>query len=150
MISPLDHPRLQSEGYIETSECCFKYNCIAHAAGDKENWWWPFGQDLLGREAYWPKKAPPKRTIRAFVLAFKSLGYLPCRNGDLEDGYERVAIYVLNNLPTHMASQLIDGNWSHKMGSDIDLSASLTAVEGPVYGTARRYLKRKLTKRQKP
>ena len=145
MINPLDHPGLfVPNGYQKTSDETWDYNCIAWAAADKENWWWPDGYTAMGKLAYWPKKAPKKVTLKAFTLAFKTLKYEKCQNGDLEKGYEKIAIFALNNIPTHAARQLPNGNWTHKMGPGVDLESSLSAVEGRVYGIAVRYMRRKL------
>jgi len=96
--------------------------------------------------AYWPKNAPTKVTLKAFTLAFKSIGYSACPDGVHELGYEKIAIFALNGVPSHAARQLADGRWTHKMGQDIDLTASLKAVEGPSYGQVCRYYRKKIDK----
>lgn len=42
MIIDFRHfPGLQAEGFAETSSPTTDYNCIAWAAGDQTQWWWP-------------------------------------------------------------------------------------------------------------
>ena len=34
-------PNLKADGYQVTSPQSLEYNCIAWAAGDNTQWWWP-------------------------------------------------------------------------------------------------------------
>lgn len=75
---------------------------------------------------------------------FQHFEYRICKNADLEVNYEKVALYAKHNQPKHAARQLEDGRWTSKIGSNVDIEhASLRAVEGPLYGTAAMYLKRR-------
>lgn len=124
------------------------YNCIAWAADDKENWWWPDQYRLY----YWPSNVPRRETIEAFIQAFGTLGYSVCSNPDFELGYEKVAIYVDNeNKPTHAARQLDNGKWTSKIGKWVDVEHDLNTLERnyfaegkhfPRYGKAAVFLKR--------
>lgn len=139
-------PGLAIEGYEKTSDETPKYNCIGWAANDDQNWWWPSRFTPPGKVSFWPRNAPEKLTLGAFERAFKSRGFFPVKDGSRqpEDGYEKVAIYALGTKPTHAARQLPDGKWTHKLGSDIDVTANLTAVEGERYGKVVRVLRRKI------
>lgn len=129
-------PNLKNTNYKVTSPNTPIYNCIAWAAGESHRWWWP----LLG---YWPKKVPRQLTLEAFVEAYSTLGYIPCDNENLEQGFEKVAIYLNDNgEPTHAARQLSDGNWSSKLGRSHDISHPLHAIEGEAYGKVATILKR--------
>jgi hypothetical protein len=151
MFSPFEFPRLAADSYAKSSEASWVYNCIAWAANDDKNWWWPFGE-ANAKEAFWPSRAPKKLTLHAFTAAFKTRGYAICKISDLkspslEEGYDKIAIYALNDRPTHAARQLQSGKWTHKMGPDIDLeTTALTAVEGPQYGYVVRIMRRKRPK----
>ncbi len=138
---PLDcgeFPYAEVEGYSEESSATPFYNCIAWAAGDNKRGWWP------NSYGYWPPSAPREETIDAFVKAYESLGYKSCADSMLETGNEKVAIYALDNSPTHAALQLENGKWTSKIGQNIDIEhATLRAVEGPIYGWPVRYLKRR-------
>lgn len=133
-----DFPFLRPDAFRRTSPPTVEYNCIAWAADDNDNWWWPVGG------YYWPATTPAEETIDAFVAAFNTLGYAPCEDGALEAGFEKVAIYATAaGTPTHMARQLASGAWTSKLGMDIDIEHSaLRAVEGGLYGTAVKFLKR--------
>lgn len=106
------------------------YNCIAYAAGDQTKWWWP-DPTYVG---YWPSNCVRNVTLQAFQLAFESLGYNLCADGSLEDGYQKIAIYHLNNQPTHAARQLEDGLWSSKLGNSFDISHTEGCLNGANYG----------------
>jgi hypothetical protein len=55
---------------------------------------------------------------------------------------EKIAIYALNNLPTHTARQLVTGEWTSKLGEDYDISHTVSCMDGPEYGTAVVYMQR--------
>lgn len=99
------------------------YNCIAFAAGDTSDWWWPSGNP---QESFWPNQAPVEETLAAFIAAFSTRGYAECTNGDFETGFEKVAIYCLGNAPKHAARMLPNGDWVSKMGSAEDESGGGT------------------------
>ncbi len=101
-------------------------------------WWWP---DQLA-VAYWPPSIPRETTISAFISAYATLGYEPCDSPELEDGLEKIALFVFGGEPTHAARQLPNGLWTSKLGNEEDIEHVLTAVEGPVYGQVHLYLKR--------
>jgi len=143
----LDFPGLLTEGYTKTSEKTWDYNCIAWAVSKDDKWWWPLGKLPNGKDAYWPSDAPKKITIPAFVKLFARRGYALVldNNVDLEEGFEKVAIYAVGVEPKHAARQLPSGKWAHKMGSSIDLETdTAAAVEGSAYGTLVRVMKRRL------
>jgi len=100
-----------------------EYNCIAWAAGEIARWWWPDGMN----EYYWPAGAPREETLAAFIAAYSSLGYAPCANADLEEGHEKVALYVgPAGGPTHAARQLASGLWTSKLGCMEDVEHDST------------------------
>lgn len=134
MFNFLNFPQLKSEGYTETSESTWDYNCVAWAVGRQDNWWWPFGRTVTGFEAFWPRGAPRKDSVHAFERMFSMMHYKRCKNENLETSYEKVAIFAIAGKVKHAARQLEDGSWTHKMGESIDLVTTLRAVEGPLYG----------------
>jgi hypothetical protein len=133
-------PFLTQENHEETSPVTPDYNCIAWAAGNQEDWWWPTPEAVT----YWPPGVPRVETCAAFVSAFQTLGYQSCDSGDLEAGFEKLVLYVDgSDKPTHMARQLPDGKWTSKMGSSLDMSHTTPeVVGGPVYGAVNLFLKR--------
>ena len=133
-----DLPGLTPASIRITSPEDGNYNCIAWAAGDNQNWWWPWG----GRYAYWPRRAPREVTLSAFIDAFQGLGYEVVTDFDLEVGYEKVAIYALQGTPTHAARQLPGGEWASKCGASGDIVHDLVELEGPGYGQVAVVLRR--------
>src|SRR5271163_1349100 len=99
---PHELPNLNDANCIVTSAFKRGYNCIAWAAGDASRWWWPI---RLPGVNYWPKGVPREATIDAFIAAFATLGYVPCVDGSLEAGIEKVVIFAQSvrgvYLPTH-------------------------------------------------
>ncbi len=137
-LSPARYPQLASEGYSVESPPDARYNCIAWAAGDVFNWWWP---NPIG---YWPLNVPKESTVTAFTLLFEQLGYTVCRDESLEEGYEKIALYALGRIVKHAARQLTSGRWTSKVGQNIDIEHTLAGLEGPFYGEVVRILKREL------
>lgn len=136
-------PNLAAEGYRITSPSTAIYNCFAWAANEDWCWWWP---DI---DFYWPKNAPYEETLDAFIQAYRTLGYEPCDNADLETGFEKVALYAdTNNLPTYAAKQLPTGLWSSKIGRGEDIEhATLNSLSGSLYGRVAQTLKRPVQSR---
>ncbi len=98
-------PDLLRMGYQITSPPDPIYNCIAHALGVTDNWWWP---DPDGFD-YWPPGVTRERTLTAFIQAFATAGHSPCPDGSLEPGWEKVAIYATDEGPAHAARRLDNG-----------------------------------------
>ncbi len=110
-------PRLRESRFEITSAADPRYNCIAGAAGETRRWWWPAESPL----AYWPAGVERDESISTFVNAFSTLGYQISSSGDLDLAAEKVAIFAIGNLPTHMARQLPDGTWTSKLGELEDI-----------------------------
>lgn len=128
-------PHLNSTNFFVTSRPDTNYNCVAWAIGlgpEDKQVWWPGSE----KDGYiWPDGVPRELSIENFVLAFETLSYVVCSNGMLEEGYEKIAIYTLNNEPIHVAGQLPDGSWTSKLGRNEDINhTTLRALEGPIYG----------------
>jgi hypothetical protein len=85
---------------------------------------------------------PRQESVDAFVQAFSTKGFFPCADGSLEQGFEKIALYAINTKPTHASRQLVDGNWTSKLGKDHDVSHTIGALDGPAYGSVVMFLKR--------
>jgi len=131
-------PFLVSEGYEVKSIQTRRYNCIAFAADDPSQTWWPQPE----QDVYWPI-SKREITVECFVEAFESLGYAKCESG-MEDGFEKVAIYSFEGEPSHAAKQLPDGRWKSKLGDLEDIvHNTVKAVEDDcLYGSVVVYMKR--------
>jgi hypothetical protein len=140
-----DLPYLTGDTCEVTSKASRQYNCIAWAAGENTDWWWP---DPMG-VGRWPASAPRVVSVDAFVQAYETLGYKLCYDNSLETGLEKVAIFGKTNpadgsvIPTHAALQLKSGEWTSKLGALEDIChKTLEAAEGPLYGKALYYMSR--------
>jgi len=133
-------PRLRATRYTITSLATEEYNCIAWAAGESDRWWWP---DPSGTD-YWPDHAPREVTVDAFIAAFSVLGFEPCSSEALEEGVEKVAIYVDSiGEPTHISRQLSSGRWTSKLGKAEDIEHDFSGLDGSsLYGPVARILRR--------
>jgi hypothetical protein len=136
-------PQLESFPYEITSPENARYNCVAWAVGPEEvrRRWWPAPSPFY----YWPVE-PREETVAGFTKAFGQLGYVVCATGNLEPGYERLAVYADEaGTPTHMARQLPSGHWTSKLGELEDIEhVTLDQLSGSDYGGAVQFLKRKL------
>ncbi len=142
---------LRDNDFEITSPFDPKYNCIAHVAGDDSKWWWSVDTAMVGNDVFWFNNVPSQETLENFILAFGKLDYEPCVHSEIEENFEKVAIYVTEQeklyipkrTPTHMARQLPTGIWTSKLGQDVDISHnSLQNLEGKTYGKVGQILKR--------
>src|SRR2546430_914933 len=105
MVAQLESlfPGLRRSPYQVTSPSDDVYNCIAWAGDDQSRWWWP---DPL-KNRYWSVGALREETLAGFQEAFASLGYLVCDAEQLEEGFDKVALFAdADGFPTHAARQL--------------------------------------------
>lgn len=135
-----EFPNLGQDNHTITSPQTEEYNCIAWAANDSEQFWWPCSKPV----AFWPEGVLDELSVPAFAAAFGTLGYVPCADGAFEDGVEKVVLYVdQNNIPTHMSRQLENGSWTSKLGRWCDISHDhVSVLHGPSYGTGRYFFSR--------
>ena len=145
-LSPLNpellsyHENLTSGNHRVTSPDSDEYNCIAWAAEDTSNWWWPSQNP---EDAFWPEGIDRMATLDAFQAAFMLRGFEPCLEDAFEPGYEKIAVYVLNDVPTHAARQLPNGRWTSKLGDQQDIEHdSVDAVSDRTYGRVELILRR--------
>jgi hypothetical protein len=129
---------LEGWDYDVTSEPTDQYNCIAWAAGDCSSWWEPFGDE----GSYWPEGAPLEYTLDAYVRAFELIGFGPCDDDALEEGFEKVAFYVDGAGQIHAARQIDGLYWTSKVGCAHDISHPLDALTG-AYGAIRVFMRRR-------
>ncbi len=139
-------PWLPDESRVRiTSPATNDYNCIAWALGDDQHWLWPPEPDALTRAGqYWPADLSTAQTIDTFADLFEAHGYQPCNDGELEDGYEKIALYALDNgEPAHASRQRADGAWTSKLGTLVDVEHPTPAdVESRPFGRAVRFFRR--------
>jgi hypothetical protein len=91
---------LRAWGNFEiTSDADESYNCIAWSLNDKRRPWWPWPSSWV----YWPPGAPREETVHAFTRMYEILLFVKCDSADREEGYDKIAIYANEDLPTHAA-----------------------------------------------
>lgn len=136
-------PKLRLDSFEITGNDDPDYNCIAWAAGDTSRNWWPLppGIAVPPTGSFWPDGAANDDTLDAFIQAFGTLGYVPCDSPDLEPGFEKVAIYVKSDIPTHAARQLSNGRWTSKLGRSERIEHDFDALEGAIYGQIAQIMK---------
>ena len=142
-LDPREFPNLNPENCRKTSPATNHYNCIAWAANCTTEWWWP------EEEYFWPENVVREETVSAFLETFSILGYEECEDGSLEHGYEKIALFARFDLdrklliPTHASRQLSDGWWTSKLGTLEDIKHEKAEdVNGPIYGTVVRFMRR--------
>lgn len=116
-----------------------KHNCFAWAMGNFDKWWEPLHFPRPGY--YWPRE-PEGYGIDEYIDALKLLGYSECQGPELEQGYQKIAVYV-NNAGDflHIARQLPSGQWTSKCGKGPDIIHELQGLEGDAYGKAEIFMK---------
>lgn len=124
--------------YDVTSPSTPTYNCIAWAAGQDDSWWWPHP------DYFWLPDLPLNTSVENFARLFERLGYEVCESEELEQNYDKVAIYAKDGECTHAARQLPDDRWTSKLGKSEDITHhDLIDLSGSLYGDVVRLLRRK-------
>jgi len=133
-----DFSRLNRSNHVDTSPATSLYNCIAWAAGDAGRWWEP------GR--YWPVTSDRlDHGLNTLIDAFKALGFELCEDGEVENDFEKVALFASFSEFTHAARQLPTGKWTSKLGKSLDIEHdSPRDVAGGLYGEVAAYMKRRV------
>lgn len=117
------------------------YNCFGWAVDQGRRFWDHSG--LPG--TYWPADAPRAETIDAYTAAFATEGWVPCDDGALEIGFEKVVLYATNygTRPWHASRQLPDGAWTTKFGTALDAShPDVATLVSRDHGRPVRYFRR--------
>lgn len=118
------------------------YNCIGWAIDpDNPQNWWP------KKNFKWPKNLLRVETIENFIRAFEIKGYVVCDDGAIEEGFEKIVLYSINEygreIPKHAARQLPNGKWTSKIGACEDIKHFTPEdVEGLAYGKKYKFMKR--------
>ena len=132
-------PNLSGEDFEIVGEPSERYNCIADAAGDVGQWWWPDGVN------YWPPWATPDNRMESLLEAFAGLGYEPCDDSNAEEGCQKVALYGFQGRFEHAAVQTPDGRWRSKMGpGPVIEHGSPESLAGGMYGDVHCLMRRPL------
>lgn len=104
--------------YNQTSPIDSRYNSIAWAMNDNTRCWEP--HRFTGN--YWPNDLQHNElTLVNLIEVFKLFSYELCDCSNYEPGYEKVAIYVSDGKPVHVARQQQSGRWTSKIGKFEDI-----------------------------
>jgi hypothetical protein len=126
---------------------------MSYVNGDERHWWEPpsgagYGRSFRRRN-YWPPNFGGE-TLEDWVAIFIAQGYEKTNNYAIEEGFEKIAIYVDQNdlSPCHVAKS--DGRvWKSKLGKSHDIEhATLDLLEGYGrydYGIVGEVLKREMS-----
>ena len=90
-----EFPILQQDGYDPKSEPTTDYNCIAYAAGVEDQWWQPGW--------IWPDDLPDDDFSMMPILMYRRKGFDLCDKGDLEPGFEKIALFGAEDEYQHAA-----------------------------------------------
>ncbi len=134
-------PNLGPQSFSLASPIDHTYNCVAWALErDQVHWWEPGGAPY-----FWPiASAPASVSVQAYISAFRTLGYRPCRSRAPLKGWEKIAIYTAADASfLHVAAQLTGGIWTSKLGQGPDITHHrLESLEGGLYGTVTHIMRR--------
>ena len=124
-------PGLRSSRFRITSPPTDDYNCIAWAVGETVRWWSPIDDD----DHYWPAELPRLSeeadvSVEDVANALATVGFRECQGMEIEDGFEKIAIFADEEGFTHMARQLPNNRWTSKLGETWDIEHELDAIAG--------------------
>lgn len=136
----LKFPHLEEDRFEITSLASADYNCIAWAAEDTSRWYQPIG------DWHWPDGIKKSLGLDAYTQLYERLGYEPCEDGELEKGYEKIAIYADRGIVTHASRSLPNGHWTSKLGQLEDIEHhDLQSLCGPTaYGEVSQFMRRRI------
>ena len=122
-------PALKGTNWQQTSHPDPGYNCHAYAVGLSTRFLAPPPHPFAPLvRYYWPLDAPTGKDVAAFASAYTFLGFSTCESPVLEPGVEKIALYERNGLCTHTARQLESGEWTSKLGKEMDISHPLDGL----------------------
>jgi hypothetical protein len=129
-------PMLAQRAYAVRGAPDKKYNCVAWAMGFTDEWWWPDPYSI------WPHRER-RTTVASFTQLLQLQGFEPAANAQFESGYLKIAMYVLNGVPTHMARIESPNLWSSKLGRDELIEHEPDALNGSEYGKPEYFFRKK-------
>ena len=135
-------PKLSDQNHSISSPSTDNYNCVAWAYEVSNKKMWPGAPE----DYYWPPDVADTDELQAMIKLFLNMGYVQCNNGQREDVFKKVAIYVnQEGHPKHVARQLESGQWTSKLGALEDIEHdTLDILEGESYGKATVFLKKRV------
>jgi hypothetical protein len=136
MHNPALLPNLTQDNHTEDSPSTTSYNCHAWAVGFNDRW--------FDDQNYWPDPVPRGKSLRHYRRAYESIGFRVCGGWNVEEGFEKIAIYERQGEVTHTARLLDSGMWTSKMGKREDITHARDALDGPCYGQITLIMRRQI------
>jgi hypothetical protein len=134
-------PNSKIDPFLLTSLQTTIYNCIAWAYGVIDKWYWPDAAGIY----YWPNEIPRTEEVQSFISLFETIGYIICDNGELENNFQKIAIYADNfGKPSHAARQLKSGLWTSKLGQSYDVTHTIYSMSDGHYGNVVIFMEREI------
>lgn len=132
-------PGLSLTAHSRTSDSSPDYNCLAWAIGETHRWWESY--NLPGY--HWPNGIKGDGSVKSVIKALRLSGFVRCKDGTIEEQFEKLAIYGESGEFMHIARQLADGKWTSKFGKSIDMSHdNAECLCGDEYGAVEAYMRR--------
>jgi hypothetical protein len=139
------HTQSKSYPFRTTSKATKRYNCIAWAAGIDDLWIQPdrYPTGEPDRTYYWPQGVSQKGDLNSYIELFEKIyGFEKCENGNLEQGYVKIALFYTRKLGIHATRQLSDGLWTSKVGAGVDASHWIETYAGGCFGIVEQYMRK--------
>jgi hypothetical protein len=121
-------PNLRTTVFAIRGPSTHQYNCVAWAMGRPTEIWWP------DRRSHWPLRQFGVN-LKNFVAAVAAIGFEPSITAEPELGYEKIALYTLDRVPTHVARIESSTMWISKLGMLELIEHAPEALDGVEYGT---------------
>lgn len=99
---------------------------------------------MIGSGVYWPPGIPALPSMSGVLAAYEVCGYEVCTSPDLEEGFDKIAVFTdASGEPTHAARQIATGAWTSKLGDHVDIEhTDVAAVGGGMYGEPNLFMRR--------
>lgn len=139
LIDAFHKPLEKDKQFHVNSPETFSYNCIAWAMGMNDRW---VDHELVPWH-WWPNGVQRNKSEQALKDAFAALGFEETTNPDYEIGFDKVALYSINNEWTHAAKVVDSITYHSKFGALNDafhsgLNNTLSIGYGNIYSYMRR------------
>lgn len=148
-----DYKQSERFPFIVTSAATRRYNCAAWAVHIDDLWIQPPRSPQTYTESvyHWPEELVlVKANLEGYKALYAHYGFEECDNGDLEPGYEKIALFYKKSCGIHVARQLSDGKWTAKMGPGVDVSHDIRACVAGMYDHVEQYMRRLGTPKDNP
>lgn len=136
-------PKLADGDFEITSPVDKRYNCVAWAAGSNDGFWDPKEDAIEGLPFYWPGDLLKNDySLDNYRMAFERHEFQCCDNDRYEEGFEKIALFLMDGLFSHAARQIGPELWTSKLGGNVDIQHYLYDLEGDQYGKVALFMKR--------